>query len=241
MRLLKQSTARNVMVFMSDATDRALGKAGLTLTITASKDGGAFASISPTVTDRGSGFYNLALTTSHTDTLGDLALHITGSGADATDTVMQVVAGLPGEDSATISGIDSKIDTIDNFLDTEIADIKAKTDNLPSDPADASDIAAAFTTTVNSLKGIAKNTALSGFQFAMFDDAGDLATGLTVAVEISKDGGAFAASVNSPVEISDGWYKINFEAAEMNAKSIAVRAAAAGAKDTVLVITTDGV
>lgn len=42
----------------------------------------------------------------------------------------------------------SSVDTIDDFLDTEIAAIKAKTDNLPSDPADASDIAAA-TTTIN--------------------------------------------------------------------------------------------
>lgn len=37
------------------------------------------------------------------------------------------------------------VNTIDDFLDTEVAAIKAKTDNLPADPADASDIAAAFT------------------------------------------------------------------------------------------------
>ena len=41
----------------------------------------------------------------------------------------------------------TKLDTIDDFLDTEIAAIKAKTDNLPTDPADASDIAAAFAVT----------------------------------------------------------------------------------------------
>src|ERR1051326_3815027 len=91
MRILTQSTARNVMVFMTDSTDHITGKASLTLTITASKDGGAFSSISPTVTDRGSGWYELALTTSHTDTLGDLVLHITGTGADPTDVAMQVV------------------------------------------------------------------------------------------------------------------------------------------------------
>jgi uncharacterized protein YunC (DUF1805 family) len=34
----------------------------------------------------------------------------------------------------------ASVDTIDDFLDTEIAAIKAKTDNLPSDPADDSDI-----------------------------------------------------------------------------------------------------
>jgi hypothetical protein len=85
MRMLKQSTAANVMVLMVDSTDHVTGKSGLTLTITVSKDGGVFNSISPTVTDRGDGWYNLALTTSHTDTLGDLAIHITSTGADPSD------------------------------------------------------------------------------------------------------------------------------------------------------------
>jgi len=85
MREIDQSTAANVMVLMVDSTDHVTGKTGLTLTITASKDGGAFASISPTVTERGSGWYNVALTASHTDTIGDLALHITGTAADPSD------------------------------------------------------------------------------------------------------------------------------------------------------------
>lgn len=78
------------MVFMTDSIDRVTGKTGLTLTITASKDGGAFATITPTVTERGNGWYNLALTSSHTDTVGDLALHITGTNADPTDVLMDV-------------------------------------------------------------------------------------------------------------------------------------------------------
>lgn len=93
MRMLKQSTAANAMVFMTSSSDHVSGATGLTLAITASKDGGAFASISPSVTERGNGWYALALTTSHTDTLGDLALHITASGADPTDTLSRVVAG----------------------------------------------------------------------------------------------------------------------------------------------------
>lgn len=43
---------------------------------------------------------------------------------------------------------------VDDFLDTEIAAIKAKTDNLPSDPADASDVAAAFVTVGSKLDTI---------------------------------------------------------------------------------------
>lgn len=98
---MKQSTARNKLVFMCDSADHITGKTGLTLTITASKDGGAFGSITPTVTERGSGWYSLALTTSHTDTLGDLALHITGAGADPTDVVWEVTA----EDAAVLAAI----------------------------------------------------------------------------------------------------------------------------------------
>lgn len=40
----------------------------------------------------------------------------------------------------------SSLDTLDDYVDTEVAAIKAKTDNLPSDPADASDVASAFST-----------------------------------------------------------------------------------------------
>ena len=91
-RLLKQSATANVMVFMSASSDHVTGLAGLTLTITASKNGGAFASISPVVTDRGSGWYSLALTVAHTDTLGDFVLHVTATNADASDMLDRVVA-----------------------------------------------------------------------------------------------------------------------------------------------------
>jgi hypothetical protein len=43
-------------------------------------------------------------------------------------------------DAAKTAATQTSIDTIDDFLDTEIAAIKAKTDNLPADPADDSDI-----------------------------------------------------------------------------------------------------
>jgi hypothetical protein len=102
--LLKQSTARSLVVFMTDSTDHITGKTGLTLTITASKDGAAFGSISPSVTELSNGWYKLALTTSHTDTLGDLALHITATGADPSDLVRQVVLDLPGASVSSVTG-----------------------------------------------------------------------------------------------------------------------------------------
>jgi hypothetical protein len=54
------------------------------------------------VTERGDGWYSLAMTTSHTDPLGDLVLRATASGADPIDLREQVFAALPG-DSVTLT------------------------------------------------------------------------------------------------------------------------------------------
>ena len=140
--MLKQSTARNLMVFLTDSTDHVSGLAGATLTITLSKNGAAFASISPTVTDRGNGWYSVALTSAHTDTLGDLVVRATASGADPIDLREQVFAGLPGE-SVTVSSIatdaitatsiaTSAVTEIQSGLATsaDLTAVKAKTDSL---------------------------------------------------------------------------------------------------------------
>ena len=71
------------------------------------------------------------------------------------DAVTEIQSGLSTLTQANIrsavglasANLDTQLTAIDDFLDTEIAAIKAKTDNLPSDPADASDIAAAFAVT----------------------------------------------------------------------------------------------
>lgn len=253
MRLLNEDTAVDIVIFMVDAADNASGKTGLTLTITASKNGGAFAGISPNVTDLGNGFYKLELTTTHTNTQGDLWLYITGTGAIPLPEYSQVLAYQPGindddilsavntinsatgnlpSDPADASVIAARFDT----LDTNIAAINSKTTNLPSDPADASDVAAA----VLAAKSIAKNVAFTNFKFAMYDEDGEPATSLTVTAEISKDGGAFAATADAVEEISNGFYKVDLSQTEMNAKVIALRATATGAKETQLSIITEG-
>jgi hypothetical protein len=174
MRNLRQSTAYNLLVFMTDSSDHIAGKTGLTLTITASKDGAAFESIAPTVTERGNGWYNLALTTSHTDALGDLGIHVTGTGADPSDLICQVqafIATVATNIDATISSrsapgtaqtITAPADMALNSTvakdatvskpgtaqtissNADITAIKAKTDNLPSDPADQSAVETAI-------------------------------------------------------------------------------------------------
>jgi hypothetical protein len=84
---LKKGAARTIYVRMVDSTDHITPKTGLTLTITASKNGAAFASIAPNVTEMSSGsypgIYKIDLTAAHTDTAGFLKLYITSSGADS--------------------------------------------------------------------------------------------------------------------------------------------------------------
>lgn len=147
MRSTHQNVARNVSVLAVDETDHITGLAGLTLTITASKDGAAFASISPTVTDRGNGWYNIALTSSHCDTLGDLAIHATATGADPIDFVVNVIA------APAVAG--DAMDLVNNAIDAaamastgadEIVDrfwLNATSIQLASDAGDAATDAAA--------------------------------------------------------------------------------------------------
>lgn len=127
MAFLKQSTAYNRMLLMVDSSDHISGKAGLTLTLTASKNGGAFGSITPTVTDRGSGWYNLALTTGNTDTLGDLAVHATSAGADPTDFTDQIVAvDLADAAGFGLSRIDVAISTRNSTTPPTVAAISTQ-------------------------------------------------------------------------------------------------------------------
>ncbi len=200
MMLLKQSTARNCVVFMTDPTDNVTGKTGLTLVVTASKNGGAFASISPTVTELTNGFYSIALTSSHTDTLGDLALYITATGADPVGTIGQVVSDLPGASVSSVTGT---------------------------------------VTLAAGQLAIKKNTALAAFEFPMTDSTTHLpATGLTVTVQRSIDGGAFAACANAAAEISGGAYKIDLAAADLNGTTIMLKFTAASSDTRFVTIMT---
>jgi hypothetical protein len=52
------------------------------------------------------------------------------------------------------ANLDTQLSTIAGYVDTEVAAIKAKTDNLPSDPADASDIAASFASIASSIAAL---------------------------------------------------------------------------------------
>lgn len=102
---LKQSTAVTVTVLMIDSSDHLTGKTGLAagLTVYQSKAGAATGAITPTsVTEldatNAKGLYALALnTTTWTNTLGEMILHITATGADPADYKWWITARLPDD------------------------------------------------------------------------------------------------------------------------------------------------
>lgn len=225
MRVLKQSTAYNLAIFMTDSSDHVSGKTGLTLTITASKDGAAFSSISPTVTELANGWYKIALTSSHTDTVGDLALHVTGTGADPTDLAMQVRANvlgdtLPGNVLQWSSANVASPDTAGYPVVTVKAGTGAGEINLANGFVPVSGVR------------FRKNTAFSNFTFLMVDatDGYTPKTGLSITAERSLDGGAFGSCANSASEISNGFYKINLAAGDLNGDFVTLRFSGTGAR-----------
>ncbi len=102
MREVKQGATATAMLFLADSIDHVTGKTGLTLAVSTSKAGAAFAGIAPAVTERGNGWYAVALSAADTDTLGDLVIRATSTGADPGERVLNVVANTEAETYARI-------------------------------------------------------------------------------------------------------------------------------------------
>ena len=98
-----------------------------------------------------------------------------------------VKVGPSGSGTAQTAGdLAAMVTAVDDYVDTEVAAIKAKTDNLPADPADASDIAAAFAT-VNATLGTPAGASVSADIAAVkVDTAATLADTGTDGVVISS-------------------------------------------------------
>lgn len=221
MEPLTQSTSRNLMIFMVSNTDHVTGASGLAITTTTSKDGAAFATVTPTVTDRSNGWYNLALTAGHTDTLGDLAFHLTASGADPCDFKLPVEAARTG---IVATNNDKTGYTLTQAFPTNFAVLSIDANGR-----------------VRALTGVTKNVAVAGFTFLMTDSgthAPKTGLGSGVTGTRSIDGGAFSALANAVSEISGGFYKVDLAAADVNGTVIALRFTAGSSDDTDLTIVT---
>lgn len=174
MQFLKQSTGATVEIgpILDSSGAAVTGAVIADLNIT--KNGSTAAMSGNTFTHSHNGHYLLTLTTTDTDTLGRLSISANNSAhampvfrytvlvaamfdAIVTNGNVSILdaAGVRSAVGLATANLDTQLSTIDDFLDTEIAAIKAKTDNLPNDPADASDISSAFGTVNSTLATIA--------------------------------------------------------------------------------------
>ena len=97
-----------------------------------------------------------------------------------------------------------------------------------------------YTKIIHIPEGIEKNVAYPNFKFIMRSSSNHITptTLLTVTAQRSIDSGAFAACTNAVVEISDGAYKINLSASDLNGTSIMFFFSAPGADSVFIVVKT---
>jgi hypothetical protein len=126
--------------------------------------------------------------------------------------------------------------SIENRYDSQTGDSYARL-GAPAGASVSADIAA-----IAADQKPKKNTALSNIGVYMVSSTDHVspATGLTPTVEISKDGGAFAAKDASSTigEVSDGLYQIDLVAADMNADVVIIKVTGTGADPVLLSIST---
>lgn len=161
--MLIKNFAGQKFTFFARSVATGAGVTGLDFTTTISKDGGAFSATANADSEISGGWYTITLSQSETN-CDILALKFTCSDPlvleishmERTQDLNSIASSVWGLDSAfTVSGSFGDLLSIAKAaVDTEVAAIKAKTDNLPPDPADASDIAAAFSTVNSTLATI---------------------------------------------------------------------------------------
>lgn len=179
MQFLKQSTAATLKLgpFVDDA-DGKTAETSLTISqadVRLSKNGGDMAqkNNASAATHDELGYYDVPLNTTDTDTLGRLKVMVSESGALPVWAEFMVLPAMiydsliggsdrldvnvthVGDTAQTAGDVAALLGTLSGYVDTEVAAIKAKTDNLPSDPADASDIAASLASLASTLTTIA--------------------------------------------------------------------------------------
>ena len=226
--ILKQSTAVTISIGkFVDATDGVTAETGLTINQAAvrlSKNGGAFAQVgeNTTSTHDENGYYPKALNTTDTGTLGLLTVAVQPSGA------------LPVRQDYLIW----PANIYDSFFSTDLLDVSlvqiagaavsTSTAQLGVNVVGYTDAAGAFK----------KNVAVSAFPFYLELTAGGPATGKTVTVQVSKDGGAFGTVAGSVTEVSGGWYEVDLTATELNADTVAFKATATSTNQRNIAIVT---
>lgn len=142
--------------------------------------------------------------------------NVTAWTVNITGTLSGTVGGIAGT-ITTLDALDTAQDTQHGVTQTAVAAVQA---DLPA--------------------RITKNTALAAFPFKMVlaSDHRTAATGLTITATRSLDGAAFGACANAAVEISDGCYKIDLAAGDLNGNTVILKFTEATADPVVIVLIT---
>jgi len=161
---------RRMLLYLVDATDGKTPETGLSsgFTIEISKNGAAQGSGGGSITEIGDGFYYYEFTATELNTLGFIAISIRHANCRDFAGEVQVVAYDPYDNFTTnINDIETDTNEIQGKLpsnymmgssvntdkDDEIDAIKAKTDNLPADPASETNVNA-NETKIDTIDGI---------------------------------------------------------------------------------------
>lgn len=100
---VKQSTSLPLAIFVFDANgDGVTGKVDGDWTKRISKNGGAFAAMTVTITEMENGWYSFTLSTTHSDTLGILSMSFIATGVKRVNLQFRVEANLADDLSARI-------------------------------------------------------------------------------------------------------------------------------------------
>lgn len=242
MNLLKQSTAVTVRIgpFM-DATDAVTPETGITLGAADQaellKHSGATVDISgatwAAITGCG-GYYDLSLTTSHTDTLGMLTVVVQDTSVCLPAPAFRAMVVPAAIYDSLVGGTDTLPADVTQWNGTNVAtpDTAGHPKVTIKSGTGAGEISLS-SGRVLTRGAIVKNTALANFPFSMTDSTNhNPMTGLTVTATRSIDGGAYASgTITNMTEIGNGSYQCDLGAGDLNGDTIMFRFTAAGADD----------
>jgi hypothetical protein len=129
---LKRNTAINIPFFAFDSNGNPVtGKVTGDWTKRISKGGGAFAALTATITEMEGGWYSLALTGAHTDTLGLLTVYLTCTGVLQVNLQVRVFTEIPDDAVIFLAGANEFTYTVtdNSAVPIEAVDVWISTDS----------------------------------------------------------------------------------------------------------------
>lgn len=210
----KRATAYKFYVGLTDQANTKLLKANPTLAagdVKVSKDGGAFANLT-------------TLPSANPASGAAIMVDLSGTEMTADNVVVQFIDVAGAEWCDQLINIQTTARQLDDLAYPATTGRSLLVDTAGAVP---------ITTNLK------KNQALANFHFLMTDSTThNPATGKTVTVTRAIDGGAFGAGTLSAVtEMSNGLYRLDFAAADLNGNVVTLRATASGCDDLFISLT----